>query len=159
MTNVPFLLYLVFGATTLECFTALEESSHSAPRRLYVAALAVECPSPALGVGVRAPPPLFSVNLWSRVARVPRLRSLNTCICHAHTVHLHVPPRGYGATAARLTPDQKGGSSNLSGFISPSVGGLLLARSQSRRSFGAMSLGIEHVGLSRHGYLFARAPA
>ena len=67
--------------------------------------------------------------------------------------------RGYGAMAARLTPDQKVGSSILSGLISPSVGGLLLARSQSRRGLGAMILGIEHVGLSRRGQLFAHTPA
>ena len=30
---------------------------------------------------------------------------------------LHDAPRGYGATAARLTPDQKVGSSNLSALI------------------------------------------
>ena len=29
---------------------------------------------------------------------------------------MHMHPRGYGATAARLTPDQKFGSSNLSGL-------------------------------------------
>jgi hypothetical protein len=33
---------------------------------------------------------------------------------------LPIAKRGYGATAARLTPDQKVGSSNLSGLISQS---------------------------------------
>ena len=33
--------------------------------------------------------------------------------------------RGYGATAARLTPDQKVGSSNLSGLISCALGSAL----------------------------------
>ena len=72
---------------------------------------------------------------------------------------LQARARGYGAMAARLTPDQKVGSSNLSGLISPSVGGLLLARSQSGRGLGATILGIEHVGLSRRGQLFAHTPA
>ena len=35
---------------------------------------------------------------------------------HSPSVQQH--PRGYGATAARLTPDQKVGSSNLSALIS-----------------------------------------
>ena len=30
---------------------------------------------------------------------------------------LRIAPRGYGATAARLTPDQKVGNSNLSGLM------------------------------------------
>ena len=33
-------------------------------------------------------------------------------------IHLAETARGYGAMAARLTPDQKVGSSNLSGLIS-----------------------------------------
>ena len=32
-------------------------------------------------------------------------------------ISLHLLLKGYGATAARLTPDQKVGSSNLSGLI------------------------------------------
>ena len=33
----------------------------------------------------------------------------------------HHVPRGYGATAARLTPDQKVGSSNLSALMFPEI--------------------------------------
>ena len=59
--------------------------------------------------------------------------------------------RGFGARKARLTPDQKAGGPNLSGLISPSVGGLLLARRQGRRRLRTMIWGIDHVGPSRRG--------
>ena len=36
---------------------------------------------------------------------------------HVLNISLHLLLKGYGATAARLTPDQKVGSSNLSGLI------------------------------------------
>ena len=43
--------------------------------------------------------------------------STTTCTCFVNNIATSCPNRGHGATAARLTPDQKVGSSNLSALI------------------------------------------
>ena len=54
---------------------------------------------------------------------------LDTPSCHqvCRLGHLasHFYQRGYGATVARLTPDQKVGSSNLSALMHTLIGGIL----------------------------------
>ena len=50
---------------------------------------------------------------------VQRLAKCNMHCIHYHFACLHY--WGYGATAARLTPDQKVGSSNLSALILPTI--------------------------------------
>ena len=57
------------------------------------------------------------------VGRQPKLCKTNFCV-HAQSIYRTIcvwmgsaVTRGYGATAARLTPDQKVGSSNLSALI------------------------------------------
>ena len=51
-------------------------------------------------------------------ALLPILGALHAMAFTAHVLNisLHLLLKGYGATAARLTPDQKVGSSNLSGL-------------------------------------------
>ena len=79
----------------------------------------VACDLKARGCFAAATKPaaiLFVVSLSCPLKRSPTpcLKGLrHNCLCNAQ--------RGYGATAARLTPDQKVGSSNLSGLIFPKV--------------------------------------
>ena len=54
-----------------------------------------------------------------RCSLIANLGALDPTAFTAHVLNisLHLLLKGYGATAARLTPDQKVGSSNLSGLI------------------------------------------
>ena len=53
-----------------------------------------------------------------RCSLIANLGALDSMAFTAHVLNisLHLLLKGYGATAARLTPDQKVGSSNLSGL-------------------------------------------
>ena len=54
-----------------------------------------------------------------RCSLIANLGAVDPMAFTAHVLNtsLHLLLKGYGATAARLTPDQKVGSSNLSGLI------------------------------------------